>query len=208
MTAVDRRTRRRRQTIEEILDVAIEVMGEDGVAGLSLAEVARRMGVQPPSLYEYFPSKMALYDALFAEGARRHAAATEAGVGDADHGLAALRAGTEASMRWVVDNPVLAQLLYWRPVPGFEPSDEAFGPAVAYTQRLRELLAEAVGRGELHPDAASDAGVSLFTAMFAGLMSQQLANEPGAPFERGRFTTLLPEGLAMFIRYYARTEEP
>ena len=44
----DRRERRRRETIEEILDVAVEVMAADGVAGLSLAEVARRMGVRPP----------------------------------------------------------------------------------------------------------------------------------------------------------------
>ena len=62
----DRRLQRHNQTIEEILDLAIEVMAEDGVAALSLAEVARRMGMRPPSLYQYFPSKLAVYDALFA----------------------------------------------------------------------------------------------------------------------------------------------
>ena len=41
------------------------VMTEEGVNGLSLAEVARRLGVQPPSLYKYFPSLMAVYDAPF-----------------------------------------------------------------------------------------------------------------------------------------------
>ncbi|HSK35318.1 MAG TPA: helix-turn-helix domain-containing protein [Actinomycetota bacterium] len=56
----DRRLQRHNQTIEEILDVAIEVMAEDGVAALSLAEVARRMGMRPPSLYQYFPSKLAV----------------------------------------------------------------------------------------------------------------------------------------------------
>ena len=58
----DRRARRRLETIEEILDIATEVMNEEGVNGLSLAEVARRLGVQPPSLYKYFPSLMAVYD--------------------------------------------------------------------------------------------------------------------------------------------------
>ena len=43
-------------------------MTEEGVNGLSLAEVARRLGVQPPSLYKYFPSLMAVYDALFDPG--------------------------------------------------------------------------------------------------------------------------------------------
>ena len=63
----DRRVQRHHQTIEEILDLAIQVMAEDGVAALSLAEVARRMGMRPPSLYQYFPSKLAVYDALFTE---------------------------------------------------------------------------------------------------------------------------------------------
>jgi AcrR family transcriptional regulator len=64
----DRRARRRQETIAEILGIATEVMTEQGVNGLSLAEVARRLGVQPPSLYKYFPSLMAVYDALFRRG--------------------------------------------------------------------------------------------------------------------------------------------
>src|ERR1700757_5191668 len=64
----DRRARRRQETIAEILGIATEVMTEQGVNGLSLAEVARRLGVQPPSLYKYFPSLMAIYDAIFQRG--------------------------------------------------------------------------------------------------------------------------------------------
>ena len=66
----DRRQRRRQETKEEVLDHAAEIMAEQGVAGLSVGEVARRMGIRPPSLYGYFPSKNALYDALFERGAR------------------------------------------------------------------------------------------------------------------------------------------
>ena len=69
---LDRRARRRQETIEEILDIAEDVMAEEGVNGLSLAEVARRLGVQPPSLYKYFPSLMAVYDAIFLRGQLEH----------------------------------------------------------------------------------------------------------------------------------------
>ena len=48
-----------------ILAAARAVMREQGVAALSLREVARRVQMQAPSLYAYFPSKMALCDALF-----------------------------------------------------------------------------------------------------------------------------------------------
>jgi len=47
IAAPDRRARRRQETIEEILTIAEDVMSEEGVNGLSLSEVARRLGVKP-----------------------------------------------------------------------------------------------------------------------------------------------------------------
>jgi hypothetical protein len=39
--------------------------------------------------------------------------------------------------------------------------------------------------------------------MTAGVLSQQLANEPDATFEQGRFTRLLPVVLEMFHQRFA-----
>jgi AcrR family transcriptional regulator len=52
-----RRRRHREETIEAILSAARAVMRKEGVAGLNLQEVARRVGVRAPSLYEYFPQQ-------------------------------------------------------------------------------------------------------------------------------------------------------
>ncbi|CAN5896022.1 hypothetical protein BH23ACT8_BH23ACT8_25440 [soil metagenome] len=205
---LDRRQRRRRQTIAEILAVALEVMGEEGVAGLSLSEVARRMDVQPPSLYKYFSSKLAVYDALFADGVRQQKAAVDAAIEGVEPGLPALRAGTAAVVRWSVEHPVLAQLLFWRPVPGFEPSPEAFAPAVEVMDDTRRVMQDSIDRGQLHPDAASERGLALFTCLIGGVISQQLANEPGAGFATGRFTALTPVVVDMFVRRYPPQEKP
>src|SRR4249920_4132972 len=86
----DRRARRRLETMTEILDLAEDVMEEEGVSGLSLAEVARRLGVQPPSLYKYFPSLTAIYDALFERGQVANLAAMRAGAERVEPGIAAL----------------------------------------------------------------------------------------------------------------------
>jgi AcrR family transcriptional regulator len=196
--ALDRRARRRQQTIDEILDIAIQVMAEEGVAGLSLSEVARRMGIQPPSLYKYFPSKLALYDTLFQRGARELLAVYRAAAAQAEPGWAALLAGTEAIMRLGLDHQVVAQLLNWRPVPGFEPSPAAFAPSIEFVQEARRLLQVAVDRGELHPDAASEEGPALLSVLVAGVMSQQLANQPQASWDQGRFTRLTPRVLELF----------
>ena len=49
---------------------------------------------------------------------------------DAEPGLLALTAGLEASGRWSLANRAVAQLLFWRPVPSFEPSAERSSPSV------------------------------------------------------------------------------
>ena len=107
--SVDRRRRRREQTIDEILGIAVDVMAQEGVAGLSLSEVARRMGIQPPSLYKYFPSKLALYDELFKRGAREALAVFRAAAARAEPGWSALTAGIEAIMRLGLDHQVAGQ---------------------------------------------------------------------------------------------------
>ena len=206
-TAPDRRTRRRQETIGEILDVAIELMGTEGVAALSLSAVARRLGMQPPSLYQYFPSKMAIYDALFQRGAELFLASQREAVAAArtDDVVELHLIGTTAFARWSVQNQVYSQLLFWRTIPGFEPSPEAFAPAQQALNDLRAHLQAGVEAGRLHPDAASDEGLAVFTSVTAGVMSQQLANEPDASFDEGRFSRLLPVVLEMFYRYYAPT---
>ena len=205
---LDRRARRRRETIEEILDVALEVMATEGVAALSLAEVARRMGMRPPSLYQYFPSKGAIYDALFGQSARRVRAAwleAEVGLEGADP-LTRLRAMQEGFCRWCMQNPVLSQLLFWRTVPAFEPSPESFASAAELLHDMRSRLRAAVEAGQLAPEAARDEGVTLYTSLLAGVVSQQFANEPDASYEQGRFISLNPTVLDMFIAWYAPKE--
>ena len=66
----DRRAERREATRAEILDAAWELVTAEGLAALSLRDLARRVGMQAPSLYSYFDSKHAIYDAMFAQGAR------------------------------------------------------------------------------------------------------------------------------------------
>src|ERR1039457_3240830 len=126
----DRRARRRQETIAEILDIASEIMAEEGVNGLSLAEIARRLGVQPPSLYKYFPSLMAVYDVLFWRGQLEHVDVMRQAMAGAEPGLTALSVGLEASGRWLLANRAVAQLLFWRPVPSFEPSAQSLAPSV------------------------------------------------------------------------------
>lgn len=202
--AADRRRLRRQQTIEEALDAAVVIMAEAGVGGLSMSEIARRLGMRQPSLYKYFPSLHAVYDALFARGVQRTRAAIQAAVEEAGpRGVVTIRAAARALVRWAVENPALAQLLYWRPVPGFAPTAATFTASERQMGALRAAFAAAVRAGELHPDAASDDAPRLFTIVLSGIISQQLANEPGAAYGTGMFARLTDAALDMFFARYA-----
>jgi AcrR family transcriptional regulator len=206
----ERRRRRRAEIVEEILDTAVAVMGDDGVAGLSLSEVARRMGMAQPSLYKYFPSLLAVYDALFERGAAVALDVVQGtGSGAAsgsDPGLPSLAAAVARLIRLGVEQPVVGQLLYWRTVPGFTPSVAAFAPAVAMVEEIHRLLQAAVDCGHLHPDAASEDGEAMLSILVAGVTTQQFANQPDATYEDGRFTQLTPKLLEMFVRTYPPRE--
>ena len=201
---LDRRRRRRQETIEEVLDVAVEVMADQGVAGLTLGEVARRMGIRPPSLYGYFDGKNALYDALFERGWRELLAvmlAARAASPGTDP-AADLLALETTFVRWAVEHPAYAPLMFWRPVPGFTPSPEAYAPAVELEGTSRAFLVELRDAGVLAADVDLDLAYRTQTALISGVISQQLANAPEEPFETGTFTSTLPDVVAMWLAHH------
>ncbi|HTW20143.1 MAG TPA: TetR/AcrR family transcriptional regulator [Mycobacteriales bacterium] len=187
----------------EILDLSMAVMAEQGVAGLSLGEVARRMGVRPPSLYGYFPSKNAVYDALFERGAR--AIMDEASVSYAvpvgDRPLESMLLPVARQLAaWCLAHPIYAQLLFWRPVPGFTPSPQAYAPAVALVAATRDWFADLQRAGLIARRADPDIVLRDWLILISGVISQQLANGPDSDVDTGQFTAALPDLIAMFTR--------
>ncbi|MDQ6649352.1 MAG: TetR/AcrR family transcriptional regulator [Actinomycetota bacterium] len=208
---LDRRHRRRLETIEEIVDVAIEVMTEYGVGGLSLGEVARRIGMRTPSLYVYFDSKHAVYDAVFARGWRAvHETMTPAyaGVHDAADLPAYFLYCARLFVGWMLEHPVQAQLMGWRPVPGYEPSAEAYEPAIAVLAAAQVSFEQLRERGLFRADADVELLLRTWTVLTSGVMTQQLANAPDATFDEGAFTATLPDLVSMFLTQYGPPARP
>lgn len=53
---------------DQVVEAAIEIADEDGLAAVTMHAVAARLGFTPMALYRYFPSKEALYDAIVDAG--------------------------------------------------------------------------------------------------------------------------------------------
>jgi AcrR family transcriptional regulator len=181
----DRRAERREATRAEILEAAWELAREHGLAGLSLRDIAAKIGMRPPSLYWYFESKHAIYDAMFAEGnlelLRRMAAEDWP-----DEPRALMRRLARIFVEFSSEDAARSQLLFQRTIPDFEPSAESYALAVEVLDGGREILAAA---GVTDP-----ASFDLWTAVVAGLASQQLANDPGGD----RWLRLVDDAIDMY----------
>lgn len=197
-----RRARRRQETIDEILVIATDVMTEEGVNALSVAEIARRLGVQPPSIYKYFPSLMAIYDELFRRSQIEHLNVMREAMAGAPPGMEALTTGLEASGRWLLEHRAIGQLMFWRPVPNFEPSAEAFAPSVEMVSLQRAAIAAAAAAGQLGSATDPDEAVYLVSTLIAGVLSQAMANEPQLEWGNGRFTPLFPKLMKLLVAVY------
>ena len=164
--------------------------------------------MQPPSLYKYFPSLMAVYDALFERGQRANTDAVLSAIADAPPGLPAFVAGLEASGRWALDNQALAQLLFWRPVANFEPSQEAMEPGLEEFAELRRALADAVRLGHLGAGGDSDEALHVGITLVAGAIVTAASNEPHLPWGEGRFSPLFPKLVQLLPTLYPPTRKP
>ncbi len=181
----DRRAERRESTRAEILDAAWELARAQGLAGLSLRDVARRIGMRPPSLYWYFDSKHAIYDAMFAEGNRQLLARLAEQDWPADP-RALLRLAARVFVEFSAEDVERYQLLFQRTIPDFEPSPGSYALAVQVLEQMRARFAAA--------GLSDPAQFDLWTALAAGLAAQQTSNDPGGD----RWLRLVDEAVDMY----------
>jgi AcrR family transcriptional regulator len=194
-TSVGWREERRRSAREAIVDAAWELARKEGLAAFSLRDLARRVGITTPTVYAYFDSKKAIYDAMFSRAATEFAAwMTEPY--DAAPPLELLVASLRRFAQFCESDIARYQLLFQRTIPEFEPSPESYAPAVRTLDVVRELLAV---NGITQPKH-----LDLWTALVTGLVDQQVSNDPGGD----RWTRLSAEAVAMFVTHCQSAPEP
>ena len=125
---------RREQRVAEIVANAWELAAAHGIGGLSLHALARELGIRQPSLYAYFESKHALYDAMFADGNRQLIARLDA-LELPDEPRDAVKAFMRAFVDFSVEDPARSGLLFDRQIPDFQPSPDSYALAETVLRR-------------------------------------------------------------------------
>lgn len=203
LSPAERRRRNRQEMIEAILAIARDLMRENGVAALSLSELARRLQFTTAALYRYFPSKFALYDALFQVAMRVFQEYIRPVLAEHPPGWGQIEAWIEARMRFAQEQPELFSLLFERPVPGFAPSAESMEQSRSFLDQARGAFERLVETGVIHPPVEPERAFDLFIAMTHGLSAQHIANEPHLPVGSGRYGRLVPDTVALFRAAWA-----
>ena len=195
---------RRARTTERIVMAALDAIGEDGAAGLSLGEVARRVGMRTPSLYGYFASRADLCDELFRRGWADFGGAVAHLVPVPGTDLhAMLTEAMDVSVGWALDHPAEAQLMFWRPIARWQPSPEAFEPAAAAMGHAASAFAGAQRLGLLDRRPDPEELAQVWAALVTGVISQQLSNEPGVPLPDGRTSRHRAALVSMYVAHYS-----
>jgi AcrR family transcriptional regulator len=184
------RESRRRSAREAIVEAAWAAVREDGLAGLSLRDLARRAGITTPTVYAYFDSKDDIYDAMFRQAATEFADRMTQPFEETDPS-ALLLSHVRRFVEFCTSDVPRYQLLFQRTIPGFEPSAESYAPAVRALDSAREFLALNSVTQPRHVD--------LWTALFSGLVDQQISNDPGGD----RWTRLIEDAVTMFLTHFS-----
>jgi AcrR family transcriptional regulator len=179
--------KRRESARQEILTAAWGAAHEHGLGALTLRDVAARVGMRAPSLYWHFDSKTALYDAMFGQAWASYLEVQKELVArPSAPPRRVLKTIAGTFFEFCVRDPVRHELMNLRSIPRFTPSPEAYAPAVEVLEQLRCLL--------MRLGISDESGADLFTALLAGLIDQQLANEPGGD----RWARLLDRTVDMY----------
>ncbi|MBN2503496.1 MAG: TetR/AcrR family transcriptional regulator [Anaerolineales bacterium] len=197
-----RRRRNRERTIQAILDTSRVIMRENGVGALSMQELARRLDMQAPSLYNYFSGLMDIYDAVFRLGYTLWGEYFKEYIQDAQTWQDKVRLALEAYLTFALSNPELYQLCFERPVPGFVPSEESLQVSFGILHDVYERIGKL--KKDIDTDLPTEQLADLLLAITHGITALHMANEPHLPLGQGRFGALFPAVLSLLERAWSK----
>ena len=161
---------------ERGLASALAVLAEEGVAGLTTRTVARRANASVPAIYEVFGDKAGLVREVFFHGFRRLGDDLTA-LAPTDDPLADLRRLAGAFRRFVLADPVLAEIMFSRPFADFDPTTEQAKAGVTVRKAFVQHVRAAVDEGLFEGDPTDIAHV--FFAFVGGMAAAESAHRLG-----------------------------
>lgn len=157
---------------EEIIQATLQVIGDKGVHGLTITEIAGRAGMSDANIYRHFKGKQEILEALgdfIGEAVMGKAAGIAAGKGTAPEKLEAIFRSHAAL---IAANPGLPRFIFSEEIHLGEPqlAKTIAGKMAGYIESLSAVIAAGIKAGELRPVSPRETAITLlgmiqFTAL-------------------------------------------
>jgi AcrR family transcriptional regulator len=156
------------QRREQILHESLTIISRSGLRGLSMAELARRVGIVPSAIYRHFPSKQRLIAALFEHLRDRvFANIEEAGTSTTD----------PVERLHVILMQNVSLIRHFQAIPRIIMSDSVFSGSVeirrlAYdlVRSIQTRLAKIITEGQIRGQIRSELDPHAVAVLFWGIM--------------------------------------
>ena len=163
-----------------LLSIAVDILAEEGAAGLTARSLAARAETSAPALYELFGDKAGVVRELYFRGFQELSEQLAAPAETADP-IADLWNTASAYRRFIRSNRALAEVMFSRPFTDFSPGPDE----LAATSSVRVLIVSRVRRcidlGRLHGDETDVAHV--LVALLQGMAFAEAAGRLGTSTE-------------------------
>lgn len=157
---------------DHVLDVAVGILHDEGVVGLTARRVAHEAATSVPAVYELFGDKAGLVREVFFEGFRQLRRHFDR-LAETDDPRADLVRVIRAIRSFAADNPVLTDVMFSRPFADFDPGPAEQAAGAATRQFIVGRVRRAVQAGAIAGNETDIAHVLL--ALAQGLAAQEKA---------------------------------
>ncbi len=163
---------RRAVTVAAVLALA----AEQNPSEITTAAIAQRMNLTQGALFRHFPSKEAIWQAVMEWVAEQLLARLAEAARGAASPLAALEAMFMAHLEFASTHPGVPRIIFGELQRGGDTPAKRMTRNLIdrYGERLRELISEGQGQGELAREVDPVAAATLFIGTIQGLVMQAL----------------------------------
>lgn len=178
------------------LDTASRLLEQEGPGALAMRRIAAEMGCSTTVLYTIFGNKAGIAEELWLEGFARLRQAMERAEGPDP--LARLWAMNQAYRANALANRSYYSIMFQRPIPGFEPSAEAYAQSLRPLDALTQAVADCIEAGVFRQSDPAHIARILWAASH-GAVSLELAGYEGAINAEERYNELTTAAAARFM---------
>ena len=145
-----KKPRRGKVTRDKIIEVAENLIAQQGPDGFQLQNVTEQLGITPPAIYNHFKDREDLVAHIAEKGGKMLAAVMRRNSGDDI--LTSLRRNARRYVDFLVDNPAHARIILWdlarRGTSGWR---GLAASNMEMRERMRSAFEAAAERGEIRP---------------------------------------------------------